>query len=111
MSTSYYQVVGNKPWMIDHPRGDSVSYRPGQIFEESPLVRSVQRGLRTNALRELSKREAAGLRNAELVNLQLKMGTHKSQNKPVKSSASAPVEPPKPPEPILKKQSGKAESK
>jgi len=104
MSTSYYQVVGSKPWMIDHPHGDTFSYRPGQIFEASPLLPSVQRGMRTNSLRELSSREARGLRNAEMVNHQLKSGTHKSQVTPKLA------EPPRPPEPILKK-AGKAENK
>lgn len=58
MKRSYFQVTGRGSWCIDHPNGDSVAYRPGDVFEESPLNRSVQRGIRTKRIRELSIREA-----------------------------------------------------
>lgn len=62
MKREYFQVVGRGPWNIDHPNGKAVAYRPGQIFEESPLNKSVARGLRTKRLRKLSGREAEALK-------------------------------------------------
>jgi hypothetical protein len=61
MRREYYQVVGRGPWNIDHPNGNATAYRPGQTFEESPLNKSVIRGLRTKRLRKLSEREAKSL--------------------------------------------------
>jgi hypothetical protein len=61
MRRAYYQVVGRGPWNIDHPNGVATAYRPGQTFEESPLNRSVVRGLRTRRLRKLDAREARHL--------------------------------------------------
>ena len=63
MRRSYYQVVGRGPWNIDHPNGNAVAYRPGMTFEESPLNKSVVRGIRTRRLRELDPREVTGLKN------------------------------------------------
>lgn len=62
MRRDYYQVVGRGPWNIDHPNGKAIAYRPGNIFEESPLNRSVVRGLRTARLRKMSEREGAALK-------------------------------------------------
>lgn len=115
MSTSYYQVVGRSTWTIDHPAGDSIAYRPGQIFEASPLAPSVQRGLRVNSLRELSPREATALRNAEIVTLKVRAEAaaklEAAKAAPALPGATAvvakPSEPPRPPEPILKKSASK----
>lgn len=62
MRREYFQVVGRNPWNIDHPTGMAVAYRPGQIFEESPLNKSVARGVRTKRLRKLSAREAGSIK-------------------------------------------------
>lgn len=98
MRRDYFQVVGSGTWCIDHPNGDAKAYRPGQIFEASPLNPSVDRGLRTNRLRVLSAREQKGLKNALAVQVAQSM------------KAAAPVAPaPKPaPKP---KSSAKSSSK
>jgi hypothetical protein len=62
MRREYFQVVGRGPLNIDHPSGKAVAYRPGQIFEESPLNKSVARGLRIKRLRKLAAREADGIK-------------------------------------------------
>ena len=62
MRRSFFQVTGRGSWLIDHPNGNSVAYRPGDTFEESPLNRSVQRGLRTKRLREMDPREVKHLK-------------------------------------------------
>jgi hypothetical protein len=89
MSATYYQVVGRNPCMIDYPIGDSISHRPGAVFEAHATNGSVQRAMRAGRLRELSEREAVALRNVAVVAVKLKMGP-----KP------APVEPAKPADPI-----------
>jgi hypothetical protein len=62
MKREFFQVVGRGPLNIDHPNGKAVAYRPGQLFEESPLNKSVARGLRAKRLRKLSQREADSLK-------------------------------------------------
>jgi len=63
MRRNFYQVVGRGALAIDHPAtGDCKSYRPGTIFEESPLNASVVRAVRTKRVRLLTLREADSLR-------------------------------------------------
>lgn len=63
MRRNFYQVVGRGALAVDHPTtGDCKSYRPGAIFEESPLNPSVVRAIRTKRVRTLSAREATSLR-------------------------------------------------
>lgn len=94
---TFYQVVGHSPCMIDHPTGDSIAYRPGQIFKAHATNASVQRAARAGRLRELSDREANALKNAETVRAKIAAGTYKPA---VKAPKAAPVEPPKPIAPI-----------
>ena len=89
MSTTYYQVVGRNPCMIDYPTGDSIAHRPGAVFEADATNGSVERAMRAGRLREMSEREAKALRNVEAVAVKLRMGA-----KP------APVEPAKAADPI-----------
>ena len=69
MKSKYYQVGKVGPWMIDHPDGRSINYRPGQVFEAKPTNKSVGRGLRLHRLRELSAREAGALEAAKVVKI------------------------------------------
>ena len=62
MKREYFQVVGRGPLNIDHPNGQATAYRPGQIFEESALNKSVARGMRVKRLRKLSSREAESIK-------------------------------------------------
>jgi hypothetical protein len=94
---TFYQVVGHGPCMIDLPIGDSIAYRPGQIFKAHPTNASVQRATRAGRLRQLSDREAGSLKNAETVRAKIAAGTYKPAAKQVKP---APVEPSKPAPPI-----------
>ncbi len=64
MKRSFFQVVGRGSLCIDSAGGKSVAYRPGDVFEESPLNKSVARGLRVKRLRELDAREVRALRMA-----------------------------------------------
>jgi hypothetical protein len=84
--------------MIDHPASnDSKSYRPGTIFEESPLNASVVRGLRAKRLREVSGREASSLRamqaakRAQVVKPGAPPATVKT-NPPIKTPTPVPVD-------------------
>jgi len=63
MRRNFYQVVGRGALAVDHPTtGDCKSYRPGTIFEESPLNPCVVRAVRTKRVRLLTAREADSLR-------------------------------------------------
>ena len=46
---------------LDYPDGRSINYRPGQVFEAREDNPGVIRGLRLNAIRTLTDREAAPL--------------------------------------------------
>lgn len=92
MST-FYQVVGARPCMIDHPTGDSVSYRPGQIFEASPTLASVQRALRVRAVRELSPREVGALRAQQAMQVKLKAGLPPAAAAKVEEAKAAMAKP------------------
>jgi hypothetical protein len=86
MSTTYYQVVGRSPCMIDYPTGDAIAHRPGAVFEADATNGSVLRAVRAGRLREMSNREATALRNVEIVAAKTKAAALKN----------APVEPAKP---------------
>jgi len=64
MRRSFFQVTGTGSLCVDHAGGESIAHRPGEIFEESPLNKSVVRALRTKRVRELDPREVRGLRMA-----------------------------------------------
>lgn len=67
MRAEFYQVIGSGPWMVDHPNGDAISHRPGEIFEARPTNKSVIRGLRAKRLRQLNTRESDARRAAKAV--------------------------------------------
>ena len=97
MRREYFQVVGRGPMTIDHPNGQAIAYRPGQIFEESPLNRSVARGVRISRLRKLSEREATAIKAMHAAKragpVTPKAGLPKSAAKLATAPAPKPVTP------------------
>jgi hypothetical protein len=97
MRREYFQVVGRGPLNVDHPNGNAVAYRPGQIFEESPLNRSVARGVRISRLRKLSPREATAIKAMHAAKragaVTPKPGLPKSAAKSVSKPTPKPVTP------------------
>ena len=93
MRRNFYQVTGRSALTVDHPAtSDTKSYRPGAIFEESPLNPSVVRAMRTNGVRMLTAREAKSLRAMQ----QAKRAQIKKGPPPASVKTRAPVAAPTP---------------
>jgi len=93
MKRTFYQVVGTGSLSIDHPaKNDTKAYRPGAIFEESPLNKSVVRAIRAKRVRELSQREVDSLRAMQAAKRQQSMKAGQAPVKPA-TPALAPATP------------------
>lgn len=93
MRTQFYQVVGAGAFTVDYPTGQAIAHRSRQTFEAHPTNKSVVRGLRTNRLRALSKREADAVRSHAAARAKLAEEAKKTKAQKV---AAPPKPKPKP---------------